>query len=79
MNVPRPEDICRPRGFSYARRAARLQTQLTLLTEQLEELHAAVPEEIQDYTRPILTGLHAAQHRAAVIKLNVAALLKPEK
>lgn len=59
--------------------AARLQTQLTLLTDQLEELHAAMPEEIQDYTRPILNGLRAAQHRAAVIKLNVAALPKPEK
>ena len=59
--------------------AAQLKAQLTLLIEQLEELHAAMPEEIQDYTRPILNGLHAAQHRAAVIKLNVAALPKLEK
>ena len=59
--------------------AAQLKAQLTLLTEQLAELHAVVPEEIQDYTRPILNGLHAAQHRATVIKLNVAALLPPEK
>ena len=59
--------------------ALQLKAQLTLLTEQLEELHAALPEEIQDCTRPILNGLHTAQHRATVIKLNVAALLKPEK
>ena len=59
--------------------ALQLKAQLTLLTEQLEELHAVVPEEIQDYTRPLLNGLRAAQHRAAVIKLNIAALPKPEE
>jgi len=59
--------------------AAQLAKQLTLLTDQTEELHDRFPDDMKDYIRPLLDGLRMARHRAEVVKISMAVFLRKEE